>query len=159
MRERTLRATTLLLLLAPTNTVLGGWYPAPSLRRSSCMWYASHTVWIALLFALLPVVSVPIGFILLFVCWLVFSFSSIKLIKQGETMSGRPETVHGGNGEGPASTGRKEMVGGWRGRCLRVAQINSLRLAEEWRKRGNHSGLLTVVWKMCCWRQRLAVPT
>ncbi|PWU93870.1 putative retrotransposon hot spot (RHS) protein [Trypanosoma cruzi] len=105
MRERTLRAHHVAVIVGTHQHCTGWMVPTcPSLRRSSCMWYASHTVWIALLFALLPVVSVPIGFILLFVCWLVFSFSSIKLIKQGETMSGRPETVHGGNGEGPAST-------------------------------------------------------
>ncbi|RNF23089.1 putative retrotransposon hot spot (RHS) protein [Trypanosoma cruzi] len=89
-----------------------------------------HAVWMTL-FLWLLVISVRISFLSYspFDCLLVFSFNSIQLRKQEETMPSKRNRVQGGNAKGQRLLCHREILLRERGRTLRVTQISPLRLA------------------------------
>ncbi|KAF5224860.1 hypothetical protein ECC02_002165 [Trypanosoma cruzi] len=103
MRGRTLRAHHV-VVVGPLQHCAG--WMVPACRRCGGLRACGvrHAVWMTL-FLWLLVISVRISFLSYspFDCLLVFSFNSIQLRKQGETMSGRPEKGLYGNEEGQAS--------------------------------------------------------
>ncbi|PWU91807.1 putative retrotransposon hot spot protein (RHS,) [Trypanosoma cruzi] len=103
----------------------------PSLRWSSCMWFLSNTVWMSLLFWL-RVISVNIFFFIP-LSLILFSFvGQYSALTQSNQEKKGKQCL-----EIKRLPCRREIVGGERGRNLRVTQINPLRLAEEWRRCGD----------------------
>ncbi|PWU83546.1 putative retrotransposon hot spot protein (RHS,) [Trypanosoma cruzi] len=115
-------------LLSPTLCWVYGTH-FPSLWWSSCMWCASHTVWMVF-FLWLPVISVH-KFLLI---PLTFVGQYSALTQSNQENKGKQCL------EIKRLPCRREMFRGERGRSLRVRQMNPLRLAEERRKCIDRSG-------------------